>query len=209
MQRRRNVILFGGSFDPSHTGHLTVAAYAFERLSADRLVFIPARRSPHKSNGPSASGAARLAMIRLAISGRDGFAVSDCELHRPEPSYTLDTVRHFRGQFGSDAELFWLLGADAAADLDRWYCIGELLDACRICIMYRGGMARPDLGRLVSAFGPARVGQLEQDILATPLVDASSTTIRARLAAGEGVDALVPAAVQAYIHAHGLYGVSG
>jgi nicotinate-nucleotide adenylyltransferase len=130
MQSKHTIILFGGSFDPIHNGLLAVAAYAFERLEARRLIFVPARRSPHKGAGPRADGASRLAMIRLAIAGREGFEVSDCELHRAEPSYTLDTVRHFREQVGNDVEIFWLVGVDAGADLDKWYHIDELQDMC-------------------------------------------------------------------------------
>jgi nicotinate-nucleotide adenylyltransferase len=206
MQTRPIIILFGGSFDPIHNGHLAVAEYAFEHLDAARLIFIPARRSPHKSTGPSADGAARLAMIRLAIAGRAGFEVSDCELHRADPSYTLDTVRYFREQVGADAELFWLVGADTITELEHWYHVEELFGLCRLRIMYRGGMPRPDLGRLVPAFGPVRVGQLENDILATPLIDASSTEVRFRIAAGAPMDELVPPAVLGYIRQHGLYG---
>lgn len=208
MQTRENIILFGGSFDPIHTGHLAVASYAFEHLCGARLVFIPARRSPHKSASPAADGAARALMIRLAIAGREGFEVSDCELRRSDPSYTLDTVREFRREFGSEAVFFWLVGADAIGELEHWYRIDELMGLCRICIMYRGGMCRPDLSRLVGAFGSARVRQLEKDILATPLIDASSTDIRARLAAGESVEELVPRAVLTYIRQNGLYGTA-
>lgn len=207
-KKRQRIVLFGGSFDPIHNGHLTVAGFAFEHLAADRLIFIPARRSPHKSSGPSADGAARLSMIRLAIAGRAGFEASDCELHRADPSYTLDTVRHFREQVGAEGELFWLVGADAIGDLDKWYRIGEVLAMCRVCIMYRGGLPRPDLGRLVCAFGAACAAQLERDILPTPLIDASSSEIRPRLAAGLPADDLVPPAVLEYIRQHGLYGTA-
>ena len=205
MNTKHVVILFGGSFDPIHNGHLSVAAYAFEHLRADRLFFIPARRSPHKSAGPSADGQARSEMIRRAISGKEGFSVSDCELQRPEPSYTFDTVRQFRDQFGSDADLFWLIGADAINDLDKWYRIDELLGLCRLCIMYRGGLKRPDLQRLIPIFGATRVRQLENDVLPTPLIDASSSEIRSRIASGKPVDELLPEKVAAYIQKEGLY----
>lgn len=206
MQTKKNIILFGGSFDPIHNGHLAVASYAFDHLGADRLIFIPAQRSPHKTDSPAADGAARLAMIRLAISGCKGFEVSDCELRRPAPSYTIDTVLHFRDQTAGEAEIFWLVGADVIADLAQWYRVEELLKQCRLCIMYRGGLPRPDLSRLIPAFGTERVRQLEKDLLATPLIDASSTDIRARLAAGNPLADLVCAPVLDYIHQNGLYG---
>lgn len=205
MKTKHNIILFGGSFDPIHNGHLAVAAYAVRQLDGDRMIFVPARRSPHKTSTPAADGAARLTMIRLAIAGHDGFEVSDCELRRPEPSYTLDTVLHFRRQFGDDAEIFWLVGADAIGDLKNWYRINELLDMCRLCIMYRGGMATPNLECLNAPLGPSRVARLQNDILQTPLIDVSSTDIRARLASGEPAAPLVPPPVLDYIHQNGLY----
>ncbi|NLK42613.1 MAG: nicotinate (nicotinamide) nucleotide adenylyltransferase [Planctomycetes bacterium] len=204
---KQKIILFGGTFDPIHNGHLAVAADAFERLRADRLFFIPVRRSPHKTQPPAASGQDRLAMIRLAIKDREGFAVSDCELRRPEPSYTLDTILHFRERFGPEAELYWLVGADAVQSLERWHRIEEILEQCRVCIMHRGRMPRPDLRRLVPALGADRVAQLGKNILPTPLVDISSTAIRARLAAGQPVQGLVPEPVLKYIRQKGLYGL--
>src|SRR6188474_461451 len=86
--------LFGGSFDPVHLGHLMVAQRVLEAEALDRIVFVPAARSPHKS-GTTASGAQRLAMLRLARRGNPQFTVSDFELRRGGPSFTIDTVRHF------------------------------------------------------------------------------------------------------------------
>ena len=120
MQPCKKIILFGGSFDPIHTGHLRVAHHALKELGADELIFIPARRSPHKTDLPT-PGAHRFAMIAKAIDGIDSFSVSDCELLRPEPSYTLDTVGLSRVQVGSDVVLHWLIGADQLADLEKWY----------------------------------------------------------------------------------------
>jgi len=208
MQTKQNIILFGGSFDPIHNGHLAVASYAFDHLGADRLIFIQARRSPHKTDLPTADGAARLAMIRRAIAGREGFDVSDCELKRAAPSYTLDTVFQFRDQTCGAAEIFWLVGADVIGDLAQWYRVEELLGQCRLCIMYRGGLPRPDLTQLIFAFGAERVRQLEKDMLPTPLIDVSSTDVRSRLAAGKPVEALVPASVQDYIRQNALYGTA-
>lgn len=203
---RQIIILFGGTFDPIHNGHLAVAADAFARLEAHRLFFIPARRSPHKGDGPFASGDDRLAMIRLAIKHHEGFEADDCELRRAEPSYTLDTVLYFRSQFGRTATLFWLVGADAVRCLEHWYRIEQVLELCRLCIMHRGRMPRPDLGRLIPVLGATRVARLEKDILPTPRVDISSTEIRTRLAAGKSVESLVPEPVLDYIHQKGLYG---
>ncbi len=205
MKKRRSVILFGGTFDPIHNGHLTVALFAGAHLHADRIIFIPARRSPHKKDAPIADDVSRLTMIHLAIMGKGCFGVSDCELTRPEPSYTIDTVAHFRCEYGPQADLFWLIGADMVAGLPHWHRITELLAACRLCIMYRGGMDKPDLTPLVSHFGQEAVARLENDVLPTPLVDISSTDIRTRIAAGQPVADLVPPLVLHYIGKNRLY----
>jgi len=203
---KRRVVLFGGTFDPIHVGHTTVARAALEQLGGERLIFIPARRSPHKHIAPVASGEHRLAMVRLAIAGDPRLEVSDCELHRPDPSYTLETVQHFRRIHGQDVELCWLIGADAAVDLHRWYRVGELLERCRICVMRRPGTPQPDVSKLEAVVGSQRARALREDVVRTPLIDASSSQVRQGLARGRDVRGLLDPAVLAYIQRHGLYG---
>ncbi len=199
------IILFGGSFDPIHTGHLRVAHHALGELGADELIFIPARRSPHKIE-VSTPGAHRFAMIAKSIDGLDSFSVSDCELLRPEPSYTLDTVRFFREQFGSGVVLHWLIGADQLADLEKWYCIGELLNECRISVMVRAGYPPPAFRRFRGLFSTDCIEQLKGDIVQTPQIDLSSTDIRGRLATGNLAPNALASCVLQYIQLHHLYG---
>ncbi len=201
---RHRVVLFGGTFDPVHLGHTAVAAFAAERLDADKVVFVPARRSPHKRENPVASGEDRLAMLRLAAADCNRFEVSDCELRREGPSYTLDTVLGFRRRLGSDAKLYWLIGADMARDLPKWHRVSELLDACTLCIMRRGGYPPPELEGLES-LGTARAARLRESVLETPPVDISSSEIRRRLATGEDVTGLLSPKVLDYIEKNGLY----
>jgi len=204
--KKYRVILFGGSFDPIHIGHLAVAQCSIETLSADKLIFIPARRSPHKDQSPSACGRDRIEMVRLAVGGKTYFQVSDCELFRPEPSYTFDTITHFHKIFGPDTQFFWLLGADAVSDLPRWHRIDEVMEICRICIMYRGGFEKPELESLKDRFSPERLKCLEQDIVETPLVDISSSQIRRQIAEGIPTSKALPEPVWRYICQKGLYG---
>jgi len=201
---KRCIVLFGGTFDPVHAGHTTVAEFAAERLGAEKVIFIPAKRSPHKHVAPVASGDDRLAMLRLATAGRPRFEVSDCELRRKGPSYTLDTVLYFRKRFGGGADLCWLIGADMLTDLPKWHRVGDLLDQCSVCVMRRGGYPPPKFDGLES-FGEERLARLRANVLETPSVDLSSTEIRGKLARGAKVTGLLCPSVLDYIEKNGLY----
>ena len=203
---KRKVALFGGTYDPIHIGHTTVAAEAVEEISAEKVVFIPAKRSPLKSFLPKACDEDRLAMIGLAIAGNDSFDLSDCELKKAAPSYTLETVRQFQSDYGEDVSICWLVGADGADDLQYWHEIEELIDACEVCTMYRAGCERPDFGKFEGIWGRRRVEKLERNVVKTPLVEVSSTQVRRELAVGGDVSAMVHPAVADYIREHGLYG---
>lgn len=200
------VILFGGTFDPIHHGHLRVAQSAGEQLGADEIVLIPARLSPHKKTCPVADAEARVEMISLAIAERKNFRVSNCELNRARPSYTLDTIRHFRTEYGQGIRICWLVGADAVKDLAGWYGIGELIDECSLCVMFRAGFERPDFSGLGGVIGPGRVAKLERNVVRTPLIDINSTEIRRKLACGADVSDMLEPKVLAYIKKNGLYG---
>jgi nicotinate-nucleotide adenylyltransferase len=202
----QGLILFGGSFDPVHQGHLTMAAFAMRYLNAEQLIFIPAARSPLKTSAPVASGQHRMDMVRLAIEGLNCYQVSDCELIRTQPSYTIDTISQFRDQYGPTVPLYWLVGADALSELARWSRIEELLDLCRICILYRAGFDIPSLQGLEGQLSPGHIQQLARDVIPTPLVDTSSTQIREKIAHGRDVDTLLPPAVWEFILKNGLYG---
>lgn len=199
------IILFGGSFDPIHSGHVHVARYALEALDAEKLIFIPAYRSPHKPNHP-ADGHHRMAMIRIAIEGVRRFSVSDCELLRRDPSYSLDTIYYFRNQLGDDVVLYWLIGADQLSSFDRWHRVNELLDLCRVSVMVRAGYPLPDFDRFENIFPKDVIDRLKGDVVTTPLINLDSTTIRRQIAAGTIPGDALPAGVLRYIKEHHLYG---
>ncbi len=201
---QRRIALFGGTFDPIHLGHTRVAEAAAQQIGAEKVIFIPAKISPLKGFFPSASDADRLAMIRLALADYDAFAVSDCELRRPAPSYTLDTVRQFQREYGPQTVIHWLLGADSVEDLVHWYKVRELIDACNLTTMQRPGYT-PDFDRFEPLWGRERVGKLKRNMIQTPLIDISSTEVRRRLAAGEDVSGMLHPDVIRYIREHNLY----
>jgi len=202
---RQKIALFGGTFDPVHLGHTAVAASAAEQIGAEKVVFLPAKRSPLKGFLPKGGDVHRLAMIALAIAENEKFEVSDFELSKPAPSYTLETVRKFQGDYAGDIAIYWLVGADGVDDLQHWYAIEELIDTCNLCTMYRAGCEPPDYGKFERIWGCRRVEKLQRNIIQTPLVDASSTEIRRRLAVRDDVSHLLHPAVAQYIRRHALY----
>jgi len=202
---KRKIALFGGTFDPIHLGHTIVAASVLKHIGAEKIVFIPAKRSPLKGFLPKASDNARLEMIALAIAEQKNFHVSDCELKKPAPSYTLETVRQFQADYGSDTSIYWLVGADSIGDLVHWYGIVELIDACTLTTMYRAGCEPPDFAGFEAIWGRQRVQKLQRNVIQTPLIDISSTEIRNRIAAGRDVTNMLHPSVADYIRKHGLY----
>lgn len=202
---KSKVILFGGTFDPIHCGHMRACLNALEQTGADKVVFIPAKCSPHKRLSPAAGEDDRVAMLRLAFGGESRFEISDCELERSSPSYTVDTIRFFRSVYGDEAGIYWLVGADAINDLAGWYEVKSLIDECNLCVMYRGGCAKPDFEGLKDVLGVERVEKLKKNVIEGPLVDISSSEIRRKIAKGEPIRGMVSQAVEAYICENGLY----
>lgn len=179
--------ILGGSFDPVHYGHLIPARAAMMELGLDRVLFVPANRSPHKTGTEAASADDRMAMVRLAIANQAGFEAADSELRRPAPSYTVDTLRELKHAHPQD-ELILLIGADQAAAFDTWHEPDEIRRLAQIAVLDRAGNS---------------AGQ--QWPVVRELVDISSTVIRARVAAGESIRHLTPDAVCGYIDGHRLY----
>ncbi|MFZ9932744.1 MAG: nicotinate-nucleotide adenylyltransferase [Chthoniobacterales bacterium] len=179
--------ILGGSFDPIHHGHLILARAALEQLALDRVLFIPAALSPHKTQTKPATAQDRLAMLQLAIEREPDFESCDLELHRPPPSYTVHTLRNLREKYPDD-ELILLIGADNVAGFDTWLDPDEILRLARIAVLDRAGAA-------ITRDWP----------VVRRLIDISSTGIRARAAEGRSIRYLTPAGVCDYIAAHGLY----
>ncbi len=199
------VLLFGGSFDPIHHGHLIVARHAAETLGVPRIVLLPSAAPPHKSAQRLAPAADRLAMCRAATAEDPQFEVSDWELSQPGPNYTIHTVEHFRARSGAGTEVCWLIGMDSLVELGTWYRAAELVDACTIVTVARPGSVAPAPEFLAQHFAPEQVARLLRNILPSPAIDIAAREIRARVQAGRSIRYLVPESVRAYIAAHGLY----
>ena len=202
---KKKIALFGGTFDPIHLGHTTVIAAAAEYIGAEKTIFIPAKCSPLKVFFPKASSDDRIKMLTLTIADNKNFQLSDYELNKTGPGYTLETVRQFQANYGNDTSIYWLVGADCIDELPGWYAITELIDECNLSVMYRAGCDQPDFDRFKDLWGPARTEKLQRNVIPTPMIDISSTKIRKRLAAGEDTTDMLHPAVADYIQKHALY----
>ena len=200
MSGARRLGLLGGTFDPVHVGHLDAADAACAALGLDGVLMLPSSDPPHRPLDPRATAFHRFAMLALAIDGRPGYRVSDLELRRSGPSYTVDTLRALHADGWRAPELFFILGADAFADIATWHEHPAVLACANFVVVMRpGAPAARDVARSTAA-GVTGIYHVEARTR-----DVSSTAIRARLAAGQAIDDLVPAAVARHIAAHGLY----
>jgi len=190
--------VLGGTFDPVHIAHLVLAETACEQLKLDRVVFVPAGLPWRKAGVSIAAGEHRLAMLRLATAGNPAFEVSDLEVGRQGPSYTAETLEAL-AKAHPGAELFFLLGEDALADLPNWYQPERIRERATLAVARRPG--EPAEAGDEAPRGPsAGLVRLEM-----PRIDISASAIRVRVREGLSIRYLVPDAVDEYIRKHALY----
>jgi nicotinate-nucleotide adenylyltransferase len=198
------IVILGGTFDPVHIGHLRVALEAAEALGAP-VRLMPAHVPPHRP-APVASAAQRVALLQAALAGQERLQLDTRELDRREPSYTVDTLRGMRAEFGAVRSLILLLGADAFAGLPTWHHWRDLFELAHIAVLTRPGHAAAlpaELAAAIASRRTARVADLHAtpcgcvlDLTVTPL-EISASRVRALLAAGHDPRWLVPDALLA------------
>ena len=201
----------GGAFDPVHIGHLRGAMAVRDALDLERVDLIPAAQSPLKDQA-TVDAAHRLAMLELAVADLQGIAVDARELGRPGPSYTVDTLEGLRHQSGVERPLVWIMGADILATLPRWSRWRALLDFAHVVVIGRPDAEPhpPEVSAWLTENKIDLAGLLAQPAggvftLAQPLLDISSSEIRAMLAAGRDPRFLLPDGVMEYISDHALF----
>ena len=201
-ERLRSLGILGGTFNPPHLGHLSIARHAHGELGLERVVLMPVGVPPHKPIAGDPGSGRRLQMCRLLADGVAGVCVSALELERGGPSYTVDTLRAVH-ESHPQTELTFIVGADIASTLPAWHEAPELLRLADLAVAARPGSDRRGVLDALAPLGgdPARVRFLD-----APLVAASSSLVRERLAAGEPVERLVGPDVASYIAEHRLYG---
>ncbi len=183
----KKIGIYGGTFDPIHLAHPILARAAAEQLRLDEVIFVPAAVSPHKLEEQQTPAALRLEMLRAALAGEPLFTLSETELHRPPPSYTVETVEEFR-RARPDDQLFYLLGSDHLPRLHTWHRFADLEELVQFVVLERGNEhPHPEYVTIQRQIG------------------ISATEIRNRVATGRSIRYLVPAAVESIIQRHQLY----
>jgi len=202
--------VLGGTFDPIHLAHLRLGDAAMTDLKLDRVIFVPAGQPWLKAGQPLSPACHRVAMVRLAIAGEARYSVSEIEVDRPGPTYTVDTLEQFSVALGSEVELYLILGMDALEHFYRWKEPARILELCSLAVA-----ARPGLKSFTMETFLTQVPATAADITLLPVVlpDISATEVRS-LAKNEGfskeavkgfLNELVPASVADYIRRIGIY----
>ena len=204
--------ILGGTFDPIHCGHLDMGSAAERALGLTQLVVMTANIPPHRPQ-PVASSYHRFAMVALAISGHDRWRASDFELGIGLPSFTSGTLQHFHDRGFASTELFFVIGADAFAEIETWKDFPAILESAHFAVVSRPGFPVVEMPARLPALARRMTGPSEAATRTTPsifLIDAptanvSATAIRQRSAHGESIAGLVPPAVGQHIERHALY----
>lgn len=208
--------VLGGTFDPIHNGHIAAGLRAQAAIGLAHVLVVPSRMPPHRSAGASPED--RLAMTSMAAAEQQGWTASDLELKRDGPSYTFDTLTALRAT--STKQLFFIIGADAFAEIATWSRCQAVLDLAHFAVVARPGTTLdslqkrlPDLAERMTTpdvfKSKASSARLAVILIQAETPDVSSTTIRRRVCAGESISELVPASVASYISTHRLYVEAG
>jgi nicotinate-nucleotide adenylyltransferase len=196
--------LFGGTFDPVHTGHLILAEACREQCRLDAVWFIPAATPPHKRHAEITHPEARVEMLQLAIGGNESFHVSHLELERGDVSYTIDTLRALSAE-DPTRELFLMLGADSLNDLPHWRSPEEICRLALPLVARRPETPVPDFSAIAPLVSPERLEEMRAHVVDMPRIGLSSSELRRRVAQGRSIRYLTPRAVEKYIETAGLY----
>lgn len=203
----KQILVFGGSFDPPHVGHIVLPMLAMEAIGADAVVYIPAANPPHKVGIVQTPAEHRLAMVEAAVAGLSFAQVLPIELERAArgivPSYTVDTLEELRERVGPGPRLRLLIGGDMLRSFDTWREPERIVELAEPVVMVRP----PDTVETLLAALPAcfKRSEWEGRLITLPQLDISSTKIRERLAVGRPVCGLIPDSVESYISTHCLF----
>ena len=199
----KKIGIIGGTFDPVHYGHLILAEQARAEASLDQVIFMPAMVQPFKLHDKIADGEDRYAMLQEAVVRNPYFSVSRKELDSSEISFTINTLKSCKTEFGEDAELFFIIGTDAFLNLEKWYEAENLIEGFSFVVGMRPGYKEQELRALVDRLREeyrARIIEINNSE-----VEISSSDIKKRIREGKSIKYLLPEGVEEYIYRNGLY----
>lgn len=195
----RQIGLYGGTFDPIHIGHLNLALEILDRCGLSEVWFCPANIAPHKMEASATEARHRLEMIRLAVAEIPGLAVTDCELKRPAPSYTIDTVEQLMHDH-PDCSFRLILGSDSVDHFPKWR------ESERLAELAPPLVGRRSCGARIPRDYPTSLGEvMKRGWVETSVIEVSSSSIRQQLKEGSYCDHLLTPAVANYLRAHRIY----
>ena len=216
--------LFGGTFNPVHLGHLRAAVEVRQGFELDEIFLIPAALPPHKLPGEVAAAVDRLNMLNLALGADSGLKVSNVELNRSGPSYTIDTVEHFKLTLPAESRLFLIMGLDAFLEIDTWKSYRKLLAQIPLIVINRPNAGdrmsgvpwkvmddyistklSADYSYSASRSAYLASGQQPIYVFEVTALDISSTRIRRAISKDQSINYLVPPKVAEYIRTKGIY----
>jgi nicotinate-nucleotide adenylyltransferase len=200
IQKTNALGIMGGTFDPIHVGHLTVAEVVRSKLALDRVVFVPAYCPPHKSINDITPVKHRFAMVSEAIAGNSRFEASGIEIGYQCPVYVGDTIRAFKEMEGDNRDIYFITGLDAILIMINWHRARIYPGLCQLVAATRPGYDKGEIeSKIPDDFRPYIT------IIEEPSLSVSSTEIRHRVKTGQSIEDMVPKEVMDYIYRHGLY----
>jgi len=188
----KRIGILGGTFNPIHIGHLTIAQMVHEQLKLDKVIFVPSNLPPHKSSKNVASSKDRYHMISLAIRENSRFEISDFEIKKAGKSYSIETVGYFRDYYPTGTKIFFIIGNDLLSTLPAWKHVNEILKIVTFVSVNRPGFKE-------------RKSKIKVRSITVPGLQTSSSYVRQRITAGKTVKYLVPDDVLRYIQQKKLY----
>jgi len=205
MAAKKRLGIFGGTFNPIHVGHLIIAEAAREQYALQKILFIPSAHPPHKEERHVISAHHRYQLVSLAIAGNPFFEVSDVEIKREGPSYSVETLKFLRQTQTEPTDYFFIIGADSIPELRTWKNVEELARLCTFLVV-----PRPDWDISHTCKGDLGlpkwvVDELLTHVVCAPLIGISSTDVRDRVGRGLSIKYLVPPPVEEYILQNALY----
>ena len=210
--------IFGGTFNPFHNGHIEIVQYVKDRYDLKKIFFIPSATPPHKSNINLAPAKDRFEMVKQSLQGFENFFVSDKELIRKGPSFTIDTINEFKKEYGPNTFFYLLMGSDVFLDITTWKHKDQIFEAIQIIIMLRGHWKNYNAivsfidvniskGYIFNEQERMFSHEKKQNILIcrVPIINISSTMIRDRIKNNQSIKNLVPADIEEIIRTKELY----